>query len=313
MKLIRRGSEYVSSAIRGTGPRLVAGKDVFARAADERAARVQRRRREHQVRGARRGAHGGAFHDDAAVEPVLAHGLLEALGIGLERLEAMHRAGRPHRDCHVHGEQPDVGAGVDDVLPGAHRAADELDLVQLEAAAQDVEPDGVIGEIDDQAQPRLDFLDDQGARVHLRVIPVLLRYSSDVTMSLRRSRVSWYPRIFGRMTSSLSGSRSSRIRHAQTMWSRVRPTSVSVPPLATAARHQFLGLGRTPGAGGVVGEVARRQGLPDVEDRLHDRPAGFDHVGALEQRGVADHAVVEQPLVAGARRRRSSRRSRSPC
>jgi hypothetical protein len=50
----------------------------------------------------------------------------------------------------------------------------------------------------------------------------------------------------------------------------------------------------------VVGEVARRQRGPHVEQRLHDRPAHLHHVGALEERGVADHAVVQQPLVAGA-------------
>ena len=58
-----------------------------------------------------------------------------------------------------------------------------------------------------------------------------------------------------------------------------------------------------PRSGGVVGEVPRGQRFPDVEDRLDDFPAGFHHVGALEQRGIAEHAVVEQALVAGARLR----------
>ena len=61
-----------------------------------------------------------------------------------------------------------------------------------------------------------------------------------------------------------------------------------------------VGLFRAPGAGGVVGEIAWRQCLPDVQHRADHAPSGFDHVGALEQRGVADHAIVQQALVAGA-------------
>ena len=40
--------------------------------------------------------------------------------------------------------------------------------------------------------------------------------------------------------------------------------------------------------------------MPDVDDRLNDAPAGFDHVGALEERRVADHAIAQEALVAGA-------------
>ena len=73
-----------------------------------------------------------------------------------------------------------------------------------------------------------------------------------------------------------------------------------IPPLAMIAREQVAGFFRSPGARRVIGKIARRQRVPDVQDRLHDAPAGFDHVGALEQSGVADHAVVEQALVARA-------------
>src|SRR5208283_659752 len=40
--------------------------------------------------------------------------------------------------------------------------------------------------------------------------------------------------------------------------------------------------------------------MPDVEDGLDNSPAGFDHVSALEERGVASHAVAEEALVTGA-------------
>ena len=40
--------------------------------------------------------------------------------------------------------------------------------------------------------------------------------------------------------------------------------------------------------------------LPGIEERLHRLPAGFDAVGALKQDVVADHAVVDQRLIAGA-------------
>jgi hypothetical protein len=55
-----------------------------------------------------------------------------------------------------------------------------------------------------------------------------------------------------------------------------------------------------PRSGGVVGKIARGQSVPHIEDGLNHAPTGFHHVGALEQRGVADHAIAQQTLVAGA-------------
>ena len=40
-----------------------------------------------------------------------------------------------------------------------------------------------------------------------------------------------------------------------------------------------------------------------VEQRLHHRPAGLDVVGPLEQRGIADQAIVDQRFIAGGGRR----------
>lgn len=52
-------------------------------------------------------------------------------------------------------------------------------------------------------------------------------------------------------------------------------------------------------SGGVGGH--RRTARPCVERGLHGPPAGLDVVGALEQRGIADHRVINQRLVPGAR------------
>src|ERR1700675_1567249 len=74
-----------------------------------------------------------------------------------------------------------------------------------------------------------------------------------------------------------------------------------ISPTAAIAFHQFVGLSRAPGSSGIVGEITRRQRLPHVEHGIDNAPTGFDHVGALEQRGVADHAVMQQAFVASRR------------
>src|ERR1700676_1237383 len=71
-------------------------------------------------------------------------------------------------------------------------------------------------------------------------------------------------------------------------------------PGAAIASEQFIGFGRTPGAGGGIWEVARGEGVRDVENGLDDAPAGFNHVGAVEESGVAGHAVAKEAFVAGA-------------
>src|SRR6202008_1717586 len=80
-----------------------------------------------------------------------------------------------------------------------------------------------------------------------------------------------------------------------------RPESFfEVPPAAAVAFEKFVGLLRSPGAGSVVREIARRERLPKIEHRVHHRPAGFHHVRALKQSLISDHAVVQQPFVARA-------------
>src|SRR5579862_782993 len=73
-----------------------------------------------------------------------------------------------------------------------------------------------------------------------------------------------------------------------------------VTPGAAVAFEQVVGFLGSPGAGSVIREAAGGQRLPDVDDGFNDAPCGFDHVGALEQGGIADHAVVEQAFVTGA-------------
>ena len=43
-------------------------------------------------------------------------------------------------------------------------------------------------------------------------------------------------------------------------------------PMAPVALEKFVGRSRAPSAGFVVGEIARRQSTPDVEDGIHDAP-----------------------------------------
>ncbi len=64
-----------------------------------------------------------------------------------------------------------------------------------------------------------------------------------------------------------------------------------------------MGLARPVGAGAVQRQPLATGSRPGIEEWLHRLPAGLDAVGALEQDVVADHAVVDQGLIAGAGRR----------
>src|SRR5450755_3463053 len=71
------------------------------------------------------------------------------------------------------------------------------------------------------------------------------------------------------------------------------------PPLALVAFQEFVGNFRPPRPGCVIRKLARRYGRPNVQYWIDDAPPGFDHVGALKQGRIADHAVVEQNLITG--------------
>src|SRR4029077_10221544 len=55
----------------------------------------------------------------------------------------------------------------------------------------------------------------------------------------------------------------------------------------------------SPRARGIVRKAPCGQGVPDIKDGLNHAPAGFDHVRALEERGIAGHAIAQEALVAG--------------
>src|SRR5579862_5695490 len=97
------------------------------------------------------------------------------------------------------------------------------------------------------------------------------------------------------------------VRDTRKNWSRaaiepgILSRSMSRLPLAVIASEKIRGFLGTPGAGCVVGKIAPWQGLPVVQYRLHHAPTGFDHVRALEQRSIPDHAVIKKAFVPRAR------------
>src|SRR5215467_10443633 len=65
-------------------------------------------------------------------------------------------------------------------------------------------------------------------------------------------------------------------------------------PLTPITMGQGVGGLWTPGlACRIVGEIARRQRLPDVQNRHSDVPRRLDEVVTLEQRGITNHRVVQ--------------------
>src|SRR5207244_9742377 len=80
-------------------------------------------------------------------------------------------------------------------------------------------------------------------------------------------------------------------------------SSLSRPPTPTSSLFPyttlFRSILRSPCTACVIWKSAGRQGLPDIKDRIDNTPTSFDHVGALEQGGVSDHAVIEQNLITG--------------
>src|SRR5260370_1789347 len=71
-------------------------------------------------------------------------------------------------------------------------------------------------------------------------------------------------------------------------------------PRTSIARKQFVGFWRPPASGRIVRKTLGRGGGPRIQNRLNYSPARLHHVRALEQGGVAHHAVVPEPFVPGA-------------
>src|SRR5262249_22299352 len=87
--------------------------------------------------------------------------------------------------------------------------------------------------------------------------------------------------------------RSSRFLHVEKTLDR--------PPAVAVAQQKPVGLFRSRTASGIDRQVAPSLLLPDVEDWLHDAPACLDRIGALEERGITRHAIVDKRFVARAR------------
>ncbi len=85
----------------------------------------------------------------------------------------MDRSRRSDRSRHVHGEESDVGTGVDRMIAGAEHAPDERDAIFFVTPADDVQADDVIGEIDEESGAAVERLDDQCPIVGVRVIAIL--------------------------------------------------------------------------------------------------------------------------------------------
>src|SRR5262249_19732544 len=73
-------------------------------------------------------------------------------------------------------------------------------------------------------------------------------------------------------------------------------------PTPTVAGQQPVGLFGARAAALVRGEIRCAGLAPGIDEGLEQGAARLDGVSALEQGGVADHAVVDQRLIAGARR-----------
>src|ERR1700741_26967 len=84
--------------------------------------------------------------------------------------------------------------------------------------------------------------------------------------------------------------------------SAMASTSRDAAPAAAVFRQQPLARGRAFAPGAIPRQALAAGVAPGLHERLHPVPAGLDTVGARIENGVADHAVIDQRLVAGRRR-----------
>src|SRR5262249_1630866 len=111
-------------------------------------------------------------------------------------------------------------------------------------------------------------------------------------------------RVKSRSAADLASASTSETKTICRRRSEVMRSPRDRPPMLTIPLQQPLSLVRTFAARLVAGEIRCAGLAPGVNKRLYDAPAGLDAVSSLEQNGIADHAVVDQRLVAGARRGR---------
>ena len=198
--------------------RPIAGERRRAVAEQIRAPGIEGLDRKRERRDPGRRADGGALEADAIGEPVFGDRSLQQVGVGVEWLEA--RSTRPCGPtiaaiCMV--KNPMCPPTSIAQSPGASVRRTNRDLVLLVLAAQDVQADHVIRQVDEQPHAWRDLLDHDRRVVGVGEIGVLVaefgRGDQVVPELGGRSRD---PASLGPITSSLSGSRSSSSRYAQT-------------------------------------------------------------------------------------------------
>src|SRR6266436_9866388 len=68
--------------------------------------------------------------------------------------------------------------------------------------------------------------------------------------------------------------------------------------MSMVALQKRVGLLRSRAAGRVGGQFGHSILSPGVKNRLHHTPSGFDGVGALKQRLITVHAIIDEGFVA---------------
>src|SRR5581483_10314267 len=76
------------------------------------------------------------------------------------------------------------------------------------------------------------------------------------------------------------------------------PVAAKLPPASAIAPQQFERAKRALAAREIEFQSLGARSSPGIKERLNRTPTGFHAVGALKQNIVADHAVVDQGLIA---------------
>src|SRR6266436_3653918 len=85
-------------------------------------------------------------------------------------------------------------------------------------------------------------------------------------------------------------------------WTALVVNIVGLLPLSSVLSQQLVSILRSPTASFVVGKIRRRSGIPSGLDRGDNTPGSFDLIGALKQRCISHHAIMQKTLIAGAGR-----------
>src|SRR5688572_28658996 len=89
------------------------------------------------------------------------------------------------------------------------------------------------------------------------------------------------------------------LNSSRLLFIRILRMRIWVLPGTTVRGKQFVRSVRSPRTRGVVRKVACVDRSPNFKDRVNDPPTRLDHVRALEQRLIPDHAVVKKAFIPG--------------